>query len=284
MKLTNVNIHAIGSNNVINLSFRDPKNLNSYIAKEILGLDADEITPKFLANSTTGNHRYYDFTLGKRDIVIQVLLNPNFSIGETHAALRDKIYKLVSSTRTGEIEVSFKDGAVNVARVSGFVTKIESPKFTKSPEVQITISCNDSMLKAYVADNVDVVGLSPTNAVVLDSKSTSPHGFKFGVSFTNLRTEFSIQELSTGVPPREFKINLIGSPLLGFGGDDILSFSSEHNDRFVYLQRDGVIYHLMDRVLPNSIWPIMFPGNNNFKLSVGAKWVWFNYHATYWGV
>ncbi len=106
MRLTSVNIYAPNSNNVINLSFRNPMSQNPYIAKSIVGLDADEITPNFYGISDLSNKKYYNLSLKKRDVVIQIGLNPNFSLGKSYSDLRDDLYKLISSARTGSYSVT----------------------------------------------------------------------------------------------------------------------------------------------------------------------------------
>jgi hypothetical protein len=47
MKITNIDLLSSDDTLVANFSFRDPGTINPYIVKEIVGLDADEIVPKF---------------------------------------------------------------------------------------------------------------------------------------------------------------------------------------------------------------------------------------------
>ncbi len=280
MRVTNVDIFA--SNNVVNLSYRDPTSQNPYIVKSIIGLDADEIIPKFYGVSDISNEKYYDLSLSKRDVIIQIGLNPNFSLGKSYSELRDDLYRLISSSRTGSIQLQFNNGDITVAAISGFVTKFEAPNFTKTPEVQLTINCSDPMLKALNEINVDVTSLNPEFTTVIDDESTSPHGFRFGVIFSDTIIDFSIQDAL--IPSWAFEINLTGSPLTQFINGDELHFSSENNNRYLFLIRGFDIIHLVDRIIPTSIWPIVFPGNNDFICSDYVKWDYITYYPTYWGV
>ncbi len=123
MRVTSVDIYASNSSNFINLSYRDPKAVNPFQVKTIQGLDADEISPRFYRASGGPQGKYYDLTLSKRDIVVQIALNPSFALGKSYSSLRDELYKLISSSRTGIVQLRFKDGATTVAAVSGFITK-----------------------------------------------------------------------------------------------------------------------------------------------------------------
>ncbi len=280
MRLTSVDIFA--SNNVVNLSFRDPTSQNPYNVKSIIGLDADEITSKFYGVSYLSNEKHYDLSLTKRDVVIQIGLNPNFRLGKTYSDLRDDLYKLISSSRTGSIRLQFNNGDNTVAAISGFVTKFEAPNFTKTPEVQLTVNCSDPMLKALDEVNVDVTDLDPFFTTIVDDESTSPHGFRFGVIFSESIVDFSIQD--TFVPNWAFEVNLTGSPLGSFVSGDELHFSSENNNRYLYLVRGFDIIHLVDRIIPTSVWPIVFPGENTFICSDFVSWDHITYYPTYWGV
>lgn len=281
MKVTSIDIYISDSNLAATLSFRDPTSQNAYIAKEISGLDADEILPKFYGVDL-GSRKQYDLLLGKREIIIKIGLNPNYGTGQSHPALRDELYKIISSSRTGLVELRFKDGETVKAAISGFVTKFETITFTKTPEIQLTISCNDSMLKAVDGINVDIVDLEPEEFVVIDSESTAPHGFSFGVIFNDDIDTFSVQDAEPA--NWAFEVSLTGSPLTEFVAGDELHFSSETNSRYLYLVRDLEITHLIDRIFPASVWPLLFPGSNSFMFSDSLDLDYITYFPTYWGV
>lgn len=282
MKVTSIGVYASNPSNFFTLSFRDPTNQNPYVVKSITGLDADEITPKFYDGSGMNNDRYYDLSLTKRDIVIQISLNPMFTLNKSYSDLRDDLFKIISSSRTGAVQLQFNNGTTTVAVISGFVTKFEAPNFTKTPEVQITINCSDPMLKSLIEVNVNVASLNPQNTTLVDNESTSPHGFRFGVKFWETIIDFSIQDLD--VPTWAFEVNLTGTPQVEFGLGDELHFSSEFNNRYLYMVRDFDIIHLVDRIIPTSVWPVLFPGTNTFVCSDNVNWDYITHYPTYWGV
>lgn len=278
MKLTSVELHPHGYSERVTLSFRDPTRQNPYNVKAIIGLDADEIVARYYTGSG-GNH-FYDLTLEKRDIIVRIALNPRWDQDESYSSLRDFLYKLVASSRTGLIHVHFLDGETMVAGISGFITKVEAPHFNKEAEVQITVSCDDPMLRAMSPVSVDVGSLDPADTNIQDDISTAPHGFKFEMLFDSAVDSFNIHDPSE--PNWQFEVTPVG----GFLQNDILHFSSEYNNRYIYVVRGGTPIHLADVITTGSVWPILFPGENPLSCDDAEAMTWqtITHYPTYWGV
>lgn len=279
MKITSVEIHPEGSSDICVLSFRDPRRLNSYNIKGITGLDADEIVPKYYGVSGDSITKYYNFSMEKREIGVLVELNPNFSANESYSDLRDRIYKMIASSRTGVIWINFKNEDESIAAISGFVTKLEASLFTGTPEVQITVTCHDPMLKAVAPTIIDVSELDPALTTIQDDLSTAPHGLTFEMEFTAATASFHIHSV---LDEWSFEVTPSGGFLIG----DVLHFSSEFKNKYLYIQRGVLTIHLADVIYPGSIWPILFPGENEFVCEDPAnmEWVAISHYPTYWGV
>lgn len=280
MKLTSVEIHKPNSDDFIALSFRDPTRDNSYNVKGIFGIDADEIIPRYYGISASSGEKFYNLTVEKREIIVRIDFNPNYANDESPSSLRDALYKYISSSRTGMVQLQFKNGEDVVAAVSGFIKKFEAPHFTKTPEVQLTIDSPDPMLRALEPVNVDISGLSPAETLVQDDLSTAPHGFTFELAFTGARASLVITD------PDDSSWSFEVTPVGGFLNGDILHFSSEYNDKHLFIERGVNEIHLADVITPGSVWPIMFPGDNTFAFTGGASINWdaISYYPTYWGV
>lgn len=275
MRLTNIDVYSNGSP-VAALSFKNPDSSNPYTATAIDGLDADEINAKFYGLAVTSKKKQYNLSMSERDVTIHISLTPSYATGGSYSELRDALYKAVFSSRTGLIELRFKDDAVTKAVLSGFVTKFESPRFTKTPEVNLTIRCPEPMLKAPIRTDISVAGLGSTFTIT-DSLSTAPHGFKFDLTFTASTTSFIMKDAAT--PEWTFTL----SPLSFVSGDH-LYVSSETGDKGVYMVRSGVTYPLADKILPGSSWPLIFPNDNTFVVTTGAfTWGAISHVNTYWG-
>ena len=273
MKVTSVVLYSSNSSLSAEFSFRDPTSQNPYQIKSISGLDADEIVSRFSGRGSDGG--YYNLTLPKRVMAINVALNPTGV--ETYSGLRDNLYRAISASRTGAVTLGFKEGAVTNGEISGFVTKFESNLFSETPEVTLTITCDYPMLKSPGATHINLSGLDPSLTTITDTHSTAPHGFVFTVLFMNIQPSFKIRnDLSQWA----FEIVPVG----GFFSGDILTFSSEYNDKKLFVTRGPSTIHLADAVVANSIWPIIFPGENIFVCSSGVEWESIVHHYTYWGV
>lgn len=278
MRITSVEFHPDGSSEVCELSFRDPTRQNRYNVKGMTGLDADEIVPRFVG--VPGSTAFFNLVMTKRNVVALIELNPKYNLNETPSLLRDNLYRMISSSRKGLIHVWFKDGETVVATVSGYVTKMEAPLFTQLSEVQITISCDEPMLKAPDPVSIDVVGLDPSLTVINNDLSTAPHGFTFEVSFDADVASFLMEDPDD--PDWSFEV----IPLTGFDTGDVLHYSSEYNNKYLYVVRAGNTIQLADVITSGSVWPILFPGENTFTLANGPSLDWdsITYYPTYWGV
>lgn len=291
MKVTSIDLIA-NDREIASFSFRDPTSRNPYTAKGMFGLDADEIISKYYGQN------FYNLAQTKRNVVIRIALNPDFAQGRSYSELRDDLYRAIASNRSGLIELLFKHGDAPVASISGKITKFEAPLFNEVPEVQITIKCSDSMVRGAVPYYENLFEMASEMAVI-DTLSTAPHGFKFSVEFTEGVDAFFIADSWTDETWRfEFSPGTInpedGGP--GFYIGDVLYFSSEVNNKYLYVERHYygveddvgwiVRYHLIDTIVPGSVWPIIFPGANNFVFypESGYDWKTFEYYPTYWGV
>jgi hypothetical protein len=255
MKITGIEIHPDGSSDVAVLSFKDPRNLNPYNVKAITGLDAD--------------------TIGQRTIAIRIGLNPSY---RTYSSLRDALYKTIAASRSGQVQLRFMDGTNAVAAISGSVSKMEATLFEKVPDVTLTIQCNEGIIRGLESVSMATSGVSLDNINISDLESTAPHGFKFQLGVLGDVSSITITAL--GDPTGDFTI------ARGFYANDEIYFSSETNNKYLYLKRGESIMHLGDAILPNSAWPIIFPGNNTFSFTnfVLLRIDSISYFRAYWGV
>jgi hypothetical protein len=279
MKIDNIDLVSSNGTTVSNFSFRNLNSVNPYNVKNIIGLDADEITPRLYGFSNLDSSKYYSLVPQKKQVVISVSLNPQFTEGETHSSLRDLIYKNISSSRTGLTKLVFKDGEEAIAEVVGFVIKFESLLFEREPAIKLTIECEDAILKSVDIVDVDVSDFD-TLPIITDSLSTAPHGFDLGLTFTAGSNVFLIHDqVETG-----WQFNTIFNFITG----DQLHFSSRQDNKQFYIVRGGSTIHLVDKLLTNAIWPILFPGENRFHVSIipdGAfTWNYVRHYYSYWGV
>jgi hypothetical protein len=282
MKLTNVEIVS-GDISVASFNLQAPDLTDRFAAKAMTGLDAPEILPTFYGFGAFSNAEFYQLGLKSREIVIRLALTPNWQLGETYSDLRDDLYRAISKTRNGKVQVRLNNSAMTVATISGHITKFEVPHFNQEPEVQITIKCDDPMLRSdgyfeYVAADFNNTGYFQ----IPDNSSTAPHGFEMQVTFLSGTSDFVLLD----DPDFEWEFSVV--PASAFIAGDILYFSSEHGQKSLWHQRGEVVTYLMDRMTTTSNWPLIFPGNNVFycpNLDNSSVEVDFlRFRSAYWGV
>jgi hypothetical protein len=101
---------------------------------------------------------------------------------------------------------------------------------------------------------------------------------------TGYGVSFAIQKPSDA----DWKFEVLGWP---FSLGDQLFFSSEENNKYIYVTRRGITTayttNLMGYITANSQWPIIFPGTNTFNVFVsGAQFTYnfLDYYETFWGL
>lgn len=281
MKITSATLYS-GEDVMMSFGLGIGEGSNRYLVRSIVGLDADEIVPRFYAHGQTSGTPFYDFGMKARDIVMLVEINPSFELGEDHGEVRDRMYRAISANRNGVIRLELMSGATTVAQISGFIVKFEASHFTKSPQVQITLRCTDPLFRAVnpVQLTEADIGTGPT-FVVPDSLSTAPHGFSMVLEITS--DIDSITMLDQGVG---FDTAFTITPPSDFLDGDLIYFSSDRSNKYLYRDRSSVILQMMDLINPISVWPTLFPGANNLHI-VEAAFLTVNsleYYPAYWGV
>jgi hypothetical protein len=285
MKVTSVTIFA-NDEEAVHLGLHPSGPGAKYYVKTIIGMDAEELTPKFYGFSKDRSQRFYDFKMKPRDLVFRVVLNPNFVLRESYSDIRDDLYRIISRTRHGQLRLVFESEAAKIAEIYGHIIKFEVAYFSEVPELQLTIRCQDYMFRGITpVVYTDAVLVNSGRQVVVDNMSTAPHGFsmKFTVTTTGL-TQFKIQDKFSD-PTWEFILLPPGVGANFFVGDEVF-ISSEFTDRYVYVLRSSVELPIVDRVTPESVWPLVFPGFNEFYMSDLTKLDLdrLEFRAAFWGV
>lgn len=283
MKITSVEIHPTttipATPHPVILSFRDPLSTRPYKVKKITGLDADDVVSKFYR--TSGDLKFYKPQIGSREIVISAGLNPNYETSQSYSDLRDALYKVIAVSRTGGVQLKFKNDTVVVAVLNGRLSKLQTDHFDKVQEVQITIQPDDPVLKAPLPLTIADVGtLDPALTFINDTISTAPHGFTFKMRINAVMASITISD------PYDDSWSFRIAPVTGFDVDDVLVFSSEDNNKYLYVGRAGGTIQLVDAISTGSSWPIIFPGQNRFSFSHSGSMTWaeITHTPNFWGV
>lgn len=256
---------------------------HSFILEQAWGLDLDEIGPQYYGNY--GDDKFYDMVLPARTVVLKIKLNPQPSLGESVEQMRNDLSRMISYSRTSLVDIRFVFDSDPIGYLRGFVRKYETDIFTSNPTVQVTIECPDPLIKAYypieLAGTDDVIVPYP---LLIDQVSTAPHGFKMQLTFSGTVAAPFIIQGKYGTTEWPFRIDMPSS----FVSGDVLWFSSEMHDRYLYRVRSGVTLHLIDAIALNQVWPMIFPnpyyntqiGFSSSSLSITS----LTHYESWWGI
>lgn len=281
MRVTHIELE---SNDVQFLSgaLGKPGYTDKFWVKAIIGLDAEEIIPRFYGFSGDGEEaRHYDFGLKPRSVVIRAQLNPNFALGESYSDIRDGLYRAISSQRSGLVSINFLEGGSTVALLRGKIVKFEVPLFSKIPEVQLTLECDDPLLRAVgPVQLVESELHSPLQADevwITDSLSTAPHGLRITTT-----CNASLGSWVVRCPDNRWKFEVIYS----FQAGDVVEMSSEPNAKTLTVTRSAVTTSILDAISTDSDWPKVFPGLNKYYWLNRSSWLnkAVEFTPAYWGV
>lgn len=263
---------------------------NGYIFQGAVGLDPPDFSAIVIGFDSNGVP-IKDTALAKRDIALKIALSPN--LGQTYSHLRDAIYRLVNRS----ILVQLMNGAEVTAQVTGFVKSLEATHFTNSPEVLLTIECDESWFSGpeeitvpYFSVNDTeqpiinyTVGTAPTGiTLIFNVVAPSPTGFKI---YDHAKLWYEGPELrSTSFTSGLYTLFEVGFPLLT---TDVVTMTTQIKDQRVMVYRGGVDYDITGYVNAGAVWPQLYSGVNTWRWSLDPSWSALSvlkYRPRYWGV
>lgn len=266
--------------NTISFGLDSASYSDKYLAKNLFGLDADEIVSKYYGRGKSSGRKFHTFSLPSRTITMRIVLNPNFSINQTYEQIRDEMYRFISSSRYGELTLTLYAAGAAISEIKGMITKFEVPYMTKVPELQITLECDDPMFRGLTPIEYTDAEITTSDFFLTDNLSTAPHGLSMEVSFSGAMTSWKIGDAQSN-PEWEFEVTY------DFAASDILYLNSNYGEKSLYVYDDSLATNipLMDVVTLDSIWPIVFPGSNDFySLNTNMDIDLVEFYPTYWGV
>lgn len=254
----------------------------SYIITGASGLDVSDVFPRFAGIGAESTLKLYDMDIEPREVSLRIRLNPQPGQNQSSSSLRDALYRMISEQRTPEIELRFMNGLSKQASLFGLVQNMEASLFSRTPEVQISFICADPFLKSdTITLSNDVFNLDKATPTITDLASTAPHGFGLRVQLTANTSLFAI---GAGAP---YTLNEWGFVLAhSFLTNDIITIQSENNKKYVQLTRGSTTTSIADKIEIGSIWPMIYPGVNNFSMFPTSAYtcLTLSYKNTYWGV
>ncbi len=194
-------------------------------------------------------------SVGKRNIIIDFRLNPNWAI-QSIADLRRTLYKYFRPTDS--VELTFNsDEAPTPVHIFGTIESMEPEMFTQEPIIQVSILCYEPNFKA-LTPIVHTGTTAAYQSITLDNPGIEPVGFE--ILFDPIAADDIVGTIKLDDPVDSH------NPVLWFTGidtgvDQAVRISTVYGNRFAQIQHadyplDGtVIGSILPLLAPSSRWP-----------------------------
>lgn len=218
---------------------------------------------------------YVGSSVGKRNIVITVGLNPNW-IDQSMESLRGLLYAYFMTKR--QVFLRFFSTHLPTVEILGYVEGFEPNIFSKDPEIQISVICPSpdfvDIVATIVTGVVSTNLLSPTN---INYIGTVPTGFVLKVEASVALPGYINSPISIVlISPEASTLAFIGT-VDSITSPKYVEVSTIPGQKYIrsITVPGGVISSILSTMVNPSTWPRLQNGSNLFKVkadSAGQVW------------
>ena len=242
-----------------------------YILKSADGLGPTEVVVSITDTLNAGGV-YQGRRPQGREIVLHISLNPDFKVGQTVSDLRTTLYGMLTPGPNESILVQIMNDRDVLMQTVGYVKKLEIVPFTSDPEVQLTIACPKQY---FEAPTILYVNPGSQATPIIPNVGTAPTGFHIEFVITLGVRNFTFTDAQGN------KMEVLYDFVLG----DRLIFDTRPGKRDISLIRSGSTINLLYAFTPESIWHMLYAGDNAFTTSTQVfTWGDVYYMPEYWGI
>ena len=251
--------------------------------KEIAGLGPVKADITSTPFATGRGELYQGSSTGKRNIVMTLVLNPDWA-NQSMAALRQLLYRYLMPEAWTKLR--FYSQELPTVDIEGYVESFEPNMFSQDPEIQISIICpKPDFIEAY-ATSIEGVVDDGTNEMVFDYGGSISTGFELRVDRTVDNPSYTGSLLITLIAelvPQIFEVNPVTIDTSKY-----FKLSTVRNMKRVQsvAYADGALTNLLAAMTGGSVWPELKPGENVFSVAgaeTGQAWT-FAYFNRYGGL
>lgn len=261
--------------NVIDISALSYSGADMYVLKAASGLDPAGIDV-FVADRVGNGGVYKGRRVPKKEIVLRIGINPDYSHDDPVGSARDNLYSTLDSSLDGLIEIRLIDSVRETRIIQAVVEKFEAPVSNEEIEAQITFICP----YPFFTEEADVTAAGASATYNVTYTGGVPVGFEFTLgSFANATPNtVRVTKSQTG----EY-IEFIGNT----GTNYSFLFDTREGTRSIRQDVSSVITNALHLVQPGYTWLNLTSGLNTFVLTAttGTPIISsLTYRRTYWGL
>jgi hypothetical protein len=236
-----------------------PLDLDDYgiMVAEIEGLDP--VKANLVSSGFAGidGEQFQSASREKRNIKIRLELEPDPAL-ETVRHMRNRLYGFFMTKSEVSLRFYLEDGLD--VKIDGRVESCDTPMFTDTPSMDISILCFDPDL--YDPDTVTIT----TGTTTGSTETTVPYlgSVETGIVFTmNVNRSLSQFSLYHRLPSGALDQMDFVTPLIS---GDVLTISTVAGSKGATLTRAGVTTSVLYGISPQSKWIELFPGDNTVRI------------------
>ena len=213
--------------------------------------------------------------LDDRNIVLTLGLNPDW-VDWDYSKLRNLLINDYFMTKS-LVRLVFDTDEYPQMEIEGHVETCEQNRFSKDPEIQVSIICPDPLL---VASGQTTILQAPNTEFPLDIQyvGTVPTGFKLDLLHVS------------GSNPTQVNIHAQGPTVMTINDAPVvdsthyLEVYSVPGER--YIKKNGTGANIFNKMTDASEWPMLYPGLNQFYIDTNngvQQWL-MTYNALFGGI
>jgi len=252
--------------------------------KKIDGLGPVNATVNTDQYGSVDGEFYNGSNTGKRNIVLTLLLNPDWS-SQTIEQLRQVLYRYFMPKN--EVTLRFTSTHMAQVEITGYVESCEPNLWDKDAEYQVSIICPDAAFVATQPSNIQgtTLAFGSNSFTSIDYEGTLPAGFVLRVAANTANPSATGEVRLVNTNPDITILIVTGTTV---DSTHSLEFGTSQGDKYIdeIPLPSGSSSSLLGKLADGSNWPTLDEGINEFQVLAadpGQDWS-MTYIARYGGL
>lgn len=259
--------------------------------RDIQGLGPVKANVNTTALGSIDGEYYTGSSVGKRNIVMTLGLNPNW-VDQSMSSLRQLLYAYFMPKL--KVNLRFFSTTMATVEINGYIESFDPNIFTKDPEIQISIICPDpdfvDIVATVVEGVVNNVATIPEVFTEINYVGTVRTGFVLKVKTATARPAYTgpINVVCFNPPPQPYNTEGVVIAIGTVNTTQYFEMSSVSGKKYAktVVISTGLETNLLRTVGVNAVWPWFEFGLNNLSItadSAGQAWT-LTYFNRYGGL
>ena len=261
MSLRSINIQNVRTGVGLGLPLRSSD--SGYFVKGVDGLDPVKAELVYSSFGLIDGVQFQSARRESRNIVVSLGFDPDYA-STSVSDLRRAFYSVMNPKDEVVFTIVFADfsGALSTYRINGYIETIESPVFSKDPELTISIICPDPDFLSSMGTvrSYSTVTSSGTSSPAITYEGTAPTGYAVTMNINRAVTRFDVLHITADGLTNTLTTNY------SFASGDKLEISTVPRAKGIWVTRAGVKSTILQSTTPESAWSRFTSGVNYFKI------------------